>query len=283
VTKRPKISKKVDVQKKRPVAKAKARKKMPKPRAVQDHGWILAGFDVSLSSMTGAAISYDAIFNKLRGPVFVSKRWQGDDHYFDRLKDAAMAHELVLELQSQLHVNMRTDEVYIAQEEPFPPHGKFMSGGASGALKQQAEISGAFLGSLLRWGYRELWQMGNMQWRKVVADMITETTGEPVTTHYTKWNSPTLAQRFNCPPKVSGKFRAKQWALDVMAPYFGQMYDGDEMPDYPDLIRRTGGHIPRPEDSKAKAFQPDDRYDALAVMWTLYIDMRERGQLSGLT
>jgi hypothetical protein len=279
-----KFPKKASASKSAVVAKAKAKRKIPQPASVRSHGWMIAGFDISLSSMAGAAIAYDSTLKKFKGPVFVMHRWSTEDHYFDRLEMAARSHELVLDLQAALGISIGVGEVFIAQEEPFPPHGSFMKGGASGALKQQAEISGAFLGGLLRYGYKELWQMGNMDWRRMVAAMISEETGEDVTTYHAKWKSPKLAAIYNCAPKDSGKFRAKQWALDVMAPCFGQQYhEPNEIPDWPDILRQTGGHKPRPEGSKAKAFQPDDRYDALAVMWALYLDLKERDQLAGLT
>jgi hypothetical protein len=280
---RPEISPKSHVQKKRPVAKGKGKRKLPEPRATRSQGWMICGFDVSLSSIAGAAIGYDTALNKLRGPAFTIQRWQTEDHYFDRLKFAAKSHEMVLDLQAGLKFGVRSEEVFISQEEPFPPHGKFMQGGASGFLKQQAEISGAFLGGLLRYGFKELWQLGSITWRKVVADMLFDALGEPVTTHHSKWKSEKLAERFRCNLADSGKFRSKQWALDVMQPFFGQMYEGDEIPDWPDIVRSNQGHKPRPEDSTAKAFQPDDRYDALAILWSLYLDMGARGVLKGIS
>lgn len=268
---RPKIPPEAGARKKRPVAKGKKKAEIPEPRSVEGHGWMLCGFDVSMSSIAGAAITYDKITDKHKGPTFVIKRWSKEDHYFDRLKFAAMAHELVLDLQSQLSIGMAVDEVFISQEEPFPPHGKFMAGGASGFLKQQAEISGAFLGGLLRYGYRELWQMGNMTWRKVIADDL------GITTHHTKWKSPELAQKYNAIPKDSGKFRAKQWS-SIWSKENGKFQW--EIPDWPDIIESSKlGKIPRPEDSKAKAIQPDDRYDALAILWALYLDMHGRGKV----
>lgn len=281
----PKISKKASVSKKRPIAKAKAKKKIPKPFSQRDHGWMICGFDTSMSSLAGAAISYDAITDKLKGPAFVMKRWSKEDDYFSRLKGAAQSHELVLDLQSALNVGMALHEVFIAQEEPFPPHGKFMSGGASGFLKQQAEISGAFLGGLLRYGYREIWQMHNTSWRKTIADMLSEN-GRDITTHHSKWKDPELAELYNCKPADTGKFRAKQWAAFDMfgiGPVLAQMGFGNEIPDWPDIVESSKlGKIPRPEGSKAKAVQPDDRYDALAIMWTMFLDLEQRGQLSGV-
>lgn len=270
------ISQKGRAQKKRPVAKAKAKKKIPKPYALRNHGWMVTGFDISLSSMAGAAIVYDKALNKFKGPYFATVRWTKEDHYFDRLVAAVKSHELVLNLQALAKVSLRTDEVFIAQEEPFPPHGKFMAKGTSQSLKQQAEISGAFMGGVLRYGFREFWQFSNMTWRSMVAGMISEETGEDVTTYPKKFKSEKLAKIYNCKYEDSGKFRSKQWALDVMGPFFGQQFQDGEIPDWPDLQRATGGHKVRQDKAKAFAFQPDDRYDALAVMWALYLDLVKR-------
>lgn len=272
---------KAAVKKKHPKSKfhkkAGVRKRRPQGLEIE-HGWMVAGFDVSMSSMAGAAMAYDQTCDKFRGPAFIMRRWSKEDHYFERLKMAAKSHELILDLCAELKVVMACNEIYIAQEEPFPPHSKFMMKGQSGFLKQQAEVSGAFLGGLLRYGYDQIWQIGNTTWRKVVADQISEATGEDVTLHPSKWNNPKLAEQYNCKPKDAGKFRAKQWALDVVGPWAGQM-NNVEIPDWPDIIEHSKlGKIPRPEDSKAKAIQPDDRYDALGVMEALRLDIQDELQ-----
>jgi hypothetical protein len=245
-----------------------------KPRILRRRGWMVCGFDTSMSSLAGAAMGYDSTLKKFKGPVFTERRWSRDDHYYDRLNTAARSHDLVLELQHQLGLELNLEEAWIAQEEPWPVG---MVGGnkhVSGWLKQQAEISGAFLGSLVRYGWQNVAQINSMKWRTMIADMIFDSLGERISTHHSKWRSPELALKYNCKPEDSGKFRAKQWALDVMAPYFGQQM-GTEIPDWPDLIMRTHGLTPRPEDSSAKAAQPDDRYDALAVMWWYYHDLSQ--------
>lgn len=247
-----------------------------KPRVLRKRGYMVCGFDTSMSSLAGAAIGWDATLRKFVGPEFVLRRWSKDDHYFTRLKDAAQAHDLVLDLQHGLGLQLNLDEVWIAQEEPWPVGMVGHSKHISGFLKQQAEISGAFLGGLIRFGYQQVSQINSAHWRKLVADMLSDSTGEDVSTHYTKWKSGALAQRFNCKPADSGKFRTKQWALDVMLPFFGQMYQ-TEIPDWPDLINRPSGLLPRPEDSVAKAVQPDDRYDSLAIMWWHFQQLLEEG------
>jgi hypothetical protein len=275
-----KFPEKAHVQKDRPRAKAKGKKKLPTPREVRNRGWMISGFDVSMSSMAGAAIAYDSTLKKFRGPEFVMHRWTKEDHYFDRLRAAAKSHELIQELQGKLGIMLELNEVFIAQEEPFPPHGNFMKGKMGGAyMKQQAEISGAFLGGLLRWGYDEIWQMGNQAWRGVIASDL------GITTHHSKWKDPALCEVYNCKPADTGKFRAKQWALSSPGPGYAFMgIFSEEITDWPDIIESGKlGKIPRPENSKAKAVQPDDRYDALAIMWALYLDLENRDQLVGLT
>jgi len=285
VKKRAKIPQKSSVRETRPLAKAKAKGKLPQPHSLRNHGWVVAGFDTSLSSLAGAAIAYNQVTKKFKGPAFVIQRWSKEIPYLDRLGQATRSHELLLDLQAQLGISVRTDEVFIAQEEPFPPHGAFMKGGASGFLKQQAEISGAFVGGLMRYGFKEFWQMNNNTWRKTIADMLSEN-GRDITTHHSKWKDPSLCAVYNCAPKDSGKFRSKQWAFDMFGagPLLAQLHFPEEIPNWPDIIESGKlGKIPRPEGSNAKAVQPDDRYDALAVMLTLYLDLKDRGNLEDLT
>jgi hypothetical protein len=257
---RARISQKGHVQKSSP-KKLHVPEKKPK-------GWMIAGFDTSMSSLAGAAIGYDRILNRNIGPGFVMRRWSKDDHYYDRLKMSAKAHELVGDLQAELGISLEPEQIWIAQEEPWPMG--MSKGGLSAFIKQQAEISGAFLGGLLRYGYNNLAQMNSIRWRQMIAQEL------EITTHHSKWRSPELAKRFNCKPTDSGKFRSKQWAMMNQTALGG----GVEIPDWPDIIESSHGKIPRPEDSRAKAVQPDDRYDALAIMWTHYEELRAEGQFA---
>ena len=50
------------------------------------------------------------------------KRWDKNFHYFERLKDAAKSHDLIHDLIGQLGMTPEIDEIFIAQEEPFPAH-----------------------------------------------------------------------------------------------------------------------------------------------------------------
>lgn len=231
----------------------------------RDSGWLIVGFDCSMSSLAGAAWAYDRVLDRQVGPAFVLKRWPKDTHYFERLKDAARSYELVLELQAELGISLGVEDVHIAQEEPFPPHMNFIGKAQSGFLKQQAEISGAFLGGLLRYGYQSIWQLSNVKWRQTVANDL------GITIHHSKWSDPALVEVFNCLPKYTGKFRAKQWALK------SDLFQNG-VPDWPDIIESAKlGKIPRPEGSQARAVQPDDRYDALAIMVTLRDDLEKLG------
>ena len=255
---KPKISKKSGARKKGAVKSLDRHSK----------SWVAIGFDTSLSSLAGAAMGYDDVLKKELGPVFVMRRWSTEDEYFDRLRMCAKSHELVLDLLAELKMSLPLDRIFIAQEEPFPPHSSFMKrqGGGGQAMKQQAEISGAFLGGLVRYGYINIFQIGSDKWRGRIRDSLIDAgqEGPEFSLYHTKWKSEKLALRFNCKPADSGKFRAKQWALDVMEPWTYQTREV-EIPDWPDIIRSSKGHVPRPETSKAKAFQPDDRYDALAM------------------
>ena len=230
------------------------------------HGWMVCGFDTSMSSISGAAFAFDAITRKFKGPVFHTVRWNSpEDEYLDRIKSAAMGHQIIWNLQGHLVMpSLEMEEIFIAQEEPWPMGMSL--GKTSGFLKQQAEISGAFLGSLVKWGYPNVVQINTTRWRMMVAEEL------GITIHHTKWRSPELALEYNCRPADSGKFRSKQWAMRP------ERMDGrfpNEIPDFPDIIERKGGKTPRPEGSKAKAVQPADEYDALAIAWTFFAELAE--------
>lgn len=232
---------------------------------------MVAGFDTALSGIAGAAFAYDAGLKQMKGPVFIHYRFGPDDDYFERLKFVASAKDLMFDLTSALNVFLPLEDIYICQEEPFPAHTGFTKRGGGQSLKQQAEISGAFLGGLVKWGYTNIVQVSNQHWRQNVAAQISESTGEDVTIYPQKWKSGALASRFGCKPDDSGKFRVVQWAHDVWEPWIAQQ-GGIEIPQFPHMITRDGRKIPKPEDSKAKPFQPDDCYDALAIADWLRVD-----------
>lgn len=227
-----------------PVKKKKSPKFSQKRRVSKKGGrrwsrvqWVCVGIDTSYYgiSMGGIAKTEDG---KIRTGA-VSRRWTRETHYFDRLAEASKSHEIMQELFATMKIEVNLDEVFIAQEEPAAI--SHMQKGASQVIKQQLEISGALLGGLLRWGWKNIWQIQAQQWQKYVA------TDLGITTHHTKWN----------PTKKEGKFRAKEWIEK-----FHPTWDGH----WPDIISNSKlGMIPRPDSSTAKGIQSDDRYEALAM------------------
>jgi hypothetical protein len=258
----------------KPRVRAKHKKVKLAVPVKRSKGWAALGFDLSTSSIAGCLLGYDATLDRFTGPHFLMRRWTKEDHYFSRLQMAAQAEEHIHDLLSDAKLFLELDEIYIAVEEPFPPHSGFTGRGNSQSLKQQAEISGAFLGGLMRYGYRELYQIGNHQWRKIIADDL------GITIHHTKWKDPALAEIYNCKPTDTGKFRAKQWAFHELgvAPALAQIGFPEEIPDWPEIIKTDkDGKVPRPETSRAKALQPDDRYDALAMSVWMMNELKKAG------
>lgn len=245
----------------KPPVRAKGKKYKAAVAVKRSKGWAALGFDLSTSSIAGCLVGYDSILDRFVGPHFLMRRWGKEDHYFSRLEMVARAEEHVQDLLASAKLFLDLDEIFIAVEEPFPPHSGFTARGNSQSLKQQAEISGAFLGGLMRYGYREIYQIGNHLWRQVIAEDM------EISIHHSKWKDPSLAAIYNCKPADVGKFRAKQWAFHTLgiAPVLAQMGFPEEIPDWPEIIGSKGGKIARPENSIAKAIQPDDRYDALAI------------------
>lgn len=257
-------------------AKGKLKKLKPIPEK-PPKGWAVCGFDTSYSSIAGAAMGYDAITKQMTGPSFVMRHFTKEDDYFERLRVAVRPEELIRELMSGLNILLEISDIWIAQEEPFPAHGKFTGRGISKSLKQQAEISGAFLGGLVRYGYSNIFQISNYQWRQLIAHDITDAGIEEVTIHHSKWRSPKLVEIYGCKPQDSGKFRSHQWARHAFEPWSYQQTQV-EIPEFPHMIQGKDGKVAKPENSRAKPFQPDDRYDALAMMaWML----GERASLMG--
>jgi hypothetical protein len=216
-----------------------ARKKLANLDASKDT-WVACGFDVSMSAIAGAGYMYDGTLDKLRGPSIVTKRWNQGEHYFERCKDAARGEDYVHQLIVGLHGVVRDiTQVYVAVEEPWPL-GMAKRGDASW-IKQQAQIQGIFLGSLLRYGYVNLFEVNSQSWKAGVAKEL----GMRLNREFTKWH-------------------VKEWAIKA--------YGVDDMPD---LIQGKHGKKPRPEGSRAKAVQPDDVYDALGVLDWLRTQIEE--------
>ena len=153
----------------------------------KNHGWVISGWDTSSSGIAGAAIAFDKTLGKIKGPEFFVRRWGKEYHYYDRLRDSARSHEMMLALEHELGIfSMNMGEIYIAQEEPWPLG--MVTGKLSNALKQQAEMSGAFLGGLVRYGFENIVQMNSMTWRSMVAQQL------GITTHHSKWKDPALCE-----------------------------------------------------------------------------------------
>lgn len=202
--------------------------------------WIAIGIDISMSSIAGAAIGYDATLRQIKGPVWSMLRWPSNYDYLLRVKEAAEAEKFLLDrLMPGLKFFVSSvSDVYIALEEPWPMG--IVKRAQSGWLKQQAQISGAFLGGLVRYGYQNVFEINYQSWLNV----IRKQTGQTI------------------PANKESKWKVKQWAIE----HYG-------MPDLPDLIQHGKlGKIPRPEGSKAKAVQPEDVYDALGIMEYMRIE-----------
>jgi hypothetical protein len=204
-------------------------------RARHANSWAVVGIDTSMSSIAVTAIGYDSLRDGLTKAKWAIVRWPVEVDYFQRINDAAMIHMKVLDT---LPIGLNLDRVYIFQEEPVPL-GMMRAGRAnfeSGWVKQQCEISGAVLGSLTRWGYKNIWQINNSQWKKVLRQ-------EGVTIR----------------KMPEGKWDIKDWAIQAYG-----------FPELPDLVKgKSGGKVPRPESgfgARAKPVQPDDVYDAAACM-----------------
>lgn len=236
----------------KPVAKKKRKTipKVPPTGGYRSVEWVAIGGDISMSSiaLAGTAVLKNGKRRKARAVI---ERWERGTDYFERMEAASRAERAVHELFSALKVMPELNQVYIALEEPWA--FGMVRGGQSNALKQQAQISGAFIGGLLRWGWKQVFEIQANYWRKLVADDL------GITIHHTKWN----------PTKTEGKFRAKEWVEK-----FHPNWDGH----WPDLISHTKkGLIPRPEGSRAKAVQSDDRYEAFAMMQWMCNEIKTGG------
>lgn len=195
--------------------------------------WIAVGVDVSMSSIAVAAMGWDATLKQMRGPSTHTLRWPSSYPYLDRLREAARPANLIDEALSGLGFwTQSRDDIYVAVEEPWPMG--LIKRAASQYVKQQAQVSGALLGGLMRDGFTNLWEINYQTWLNV----IRAETG------------------LTMPSNKETKWKVKEWAIEA----FG-------VPDLPDLIQHGKlGKIPRPEGSKAKAVQPEDIYDALGIM-----------------
>lgn len=230
----------------KPVSKKKAKQATPRQRVE----WVAIGIDTSTYSISGAAIAKQ--HGKISDVRTLVIRWQKGTDYFDRMSAAARGADFIHALLGPI-VGAECHEVFIAMEEPVS--FGHLQRSASQSVKQQIQINGSFMGSLLKWGWQNIYEIQANQWRKIVADDL------GITTHKSKYAS---AEYLPFPDDyvmlkgAEGKFRSKQWVEQ-----FHPEWDGK----WPDLITHgQQGVIPKPEDSKAKSLQPDDRYDALPIM-----------------
>lgn len=209
---------------------ARKHKRLTKPKPKKsDLSWASAGIDISMSSVSGAMTVYDGVLDEMKGPGLFSIRWERDVHFFDRLAQCVEAGKFMLELLSETTTaSLALDRFWIGVEEPWP--AGIVKKADSGWLRQQAQIHGAFMGGLVKYGYTKVHEVNSQLWKNPIR---AETgIGRP-----DKWD-------------------VKNWAMDSYA-----------LPDLPDLIKHsTRGLIPRPDTSKAKPMQPDDSYDAVGIM-----------------
>lgn len=194
-----------------------------------EKSWAVAGFDVSMTSISGMMLMFDSVLDKMRGPGWVSVRWERPVHFFDRLCQAVKANEIMYDLmRNTAPCSVPYDNFYIGVEEPWP--AGIVKKAESGWLRQQAQVHGAFMGGLVKAGFCNVFEVNAQTWKNPIRQELG--VGRP------------------------DKFDIKRWAIEA--------YD---LPDLPDLIHHgTRGLVPRPESSKAKAAQPDDIYDAAGVL-----------------
>lgn len=203
-------------------------------RKLARESWACLGFDTSMTSIAGVGIAFDAKLDKIIGPFYSSIRWTPEDDYFKRLADAARGHTVAQDILKHMWV-VDLDRVFIGIEEPFPLGMVKRKTTESSWIKQQSEVAGAFKGGLARYGYVNMYEINNAQWKATL-----------------RKDGATIRKM------PDGKWDVKEWAIAA----FG-------LPDLPDLVKgKTGGKVPRPESgfgANAKAVQPNDIYDAAAV------------------
>jgi hypothetical protein len=219
--------------------------------------WVCVGIDISLSSISLGGLARTKA-GKLRTGA-ITHRWEKNLDYFERILQVSKAHDFMHDLFAELQVMAELDEIAIAIEEAVPigmlqrgTRGKQSAAGGAW-MKQQLQISGALLGGLIRYGYKDVYEIQANQWRKLVADDL------GITTHASKWNTEDvlkLPKDFNPRKDAIGKYRAQQWIRE-----FHPKWDGH----WPDIIGSSHGNIQRPESSKAMGLQCADQYETLAM------------------
>lgn len=190
---------------------------------------IALGFDLSPASLSGCAQLWDGVLSELKGPAWFRLPWVKDTPHFEKLKYLAQAQDAVHYLTNELNAIVEIQHVYIGVED-LPPRAMNAQ-----RYREQAELIGAFLGGLLRWGYPNVSLINSSTWQKLVADDL----GKKANNEFKK-----------------DKWHVKNWAREVYG-----------APNWKDLVRNGKlGLIPKPKGSTAMPEQPDDRYDANAIM-----------------
>lgn len=218
-----------------------------------DKSWAALGWDTSMTSIAVVGIGYDAVLDKHVGPAWAETRWMPEDDYFLRLGQAARAEKLALDVLNTLWV-IKPERVWHAFEEPF--HYGAVQRQIGSWVKQQAEVSGAVKGAIVRYGFKNLNEINNSQWHAALRKDGVEFDKVPRG----------IPQGQKDAIKLANKFKVKTWAMERLG-----------LPDFPDLVAsKSGAKIPRPESgfgAKARAVQPSDIYDAAAIAHWMRLEL----------
>lgn len=220
--------------------------------------WAAVGIDTSMTACSVVGVAYDGMTDKIVGPFHSEIRWMPEDGYFKRLGEAAKGYELVLDVVRGAWV-LDSSRIFIACEEPIFYGAVKAQTGAW--IKQQCEVAGAFKGGLVRYGFRNIYEINNSQWHATLRkDGVEFERAERGT-----------SQSEKAAVRHRNKFKVKDWAIQA----FG-------LPELPDLVKsKSGAKIPRPAEgfgAKAKPEQPSDVYDAAACAAWIQ-DMIESGEI----
>lgn len=226
-------------------------------KAAQRVSWAAVGIDTSMTACSAVGIAYDGMSDKIVGPFYSEIRWMPEDDYFKRLGQAAKGYELVFDVTRGAWV-LDPAHIFIACEEPIF-YGAVKANVGS-FIKQQCEVAGSFKGSLVRYGFQNIYEINNSQWhatlRKDGVEFI---------------NPRGMTDSQKNAAKLENKFKVKTWAIQA----FG-------LPELPDLVKsKSGAKVPRPETgygANAKPIQPNDVYDAAACAAWMQ-DMIETGEV----
>jgi len=206
--------------------------------------WVAIGMDMSMTSIAAAAIGWDGALGAMTDVRWGEIRWTPEHDYFTRLGQAANVHSLILDVIPSLWA-VAPERVCICIEEPFPMGMMTRKTFTGSWIKQQCEVAGAAKGAIVRYGWPNIYEINNAQWKATLRR-------EGVTIR----------------KMPEGKWDVKEWACQALG-----------LPDLPDLVRgKEGGKIPRPESGRganAKAVQPSDVYDAAACLAWMMDEIQE--------